>query len=172
MSNDGWGLLKVRPQNQMKYLEYMVEYHPGYEFYFPRYGRVTRPAGHRRTKIVPTPVYPGYVFVQLGSELRSLLSSPIRVYFVRFTGRYGKVGRISVVQEEVINELKARERRGELVEEVVVENPYLPGRKVRVITPVASINGVLVMCTHGKTRGVVDTGLGTWDVPIHQVELV
>ncbi len=170
-----WGLLKVSPQKQDKYLGYMGEYHPKYEFYFPRYDRVTRPAGHRKTKIVSTPVYPGYVFVRIcsesGNELRSLVSSPIRVYFVRFTGKYGKVGRISVVNEEVINELKGREQRGELVEEKVVENPYLPGRKVRVMTPLVSISGVLVMCTHFKSRVTVDTDIGTWDVPIHQVEL-
>ncbi len=167
-----WGLLRVNPQNQDRYLGFMGEYHPKYEFYFPRFDRVSRPAGRRKPIVIPTPVYPGYVFIRLGLELRSLLTSPIRVYFIRFTGKYGKVGRISMVNDEVINGIKERERQGRLVEEKVVLDPYQPGRKVRVITPVASISGVLVMCTSSHMRATVDTGFGTWDVPIHQVELV
>lgn len=169
---DPWGLLRVSPNAQVRYLGYLAERQPEVETYTPMYDRVSRPSGLRHTITVPTPVYPGYIFVKLCVDLRSLLSYPIRAYFVRFGGQNGVGGSLGTIREMVINGLKDMEQRGELVREDVVENPYKPGRKVRIHTPVASINGIIKLCTHSGSRATVDTALGSWNVPIHQVELV
>jgi hypothetical protein len=170
IGNDLWGLLKLNPVSQRRYLNFMTEFNPVIKFYYPCYDRVRRPAGSRHPVVVPTAVYPGYVFVRLDCDLRVILDGPVRVYFVRFGGNgRGKQGRIGTIREEVINRLQMMERSGQLVREEVKENPFMAGRGVRVHTPVADINGVIVMCTQSSRRAIVDTVLGRWDVPIHQV---
>jgi transcription antitermination factor NusG len=174
MISESWALLRMNPLCQNHYLEFMDDHRPGIEFYFPKYNRIRRPANHRRPVVEQLPVYPGYVFVRFGfdkDEFRFLIGAPIRAYFVMF-GRKRRTRRIGLVTQEVINELRLKEQRGELIKEEKKEDPYYPGRVVRVVTPVTSILGVLVMCTHLKARAVVDTGFGSWDVPIQQVELM
>ena len=161
-----WGLLRLNPLSQAKYIRHQGVYRPDIEYYAPRYNRITRPNGLRKTIVVPTLVYPGYLFVRLDCDLRDILDGPVRVYFVRFGGHIG------LVREEVMDRLKKMEALQQLVKEEVKDNPYKPGRNIRVHTPVASIAGILVMCTQSHTRAIVDTVMGHWDVPIHQVELV
>lgn len=160
-----WGLLRLNPLSMRRYLECMATF-PGVEVYAPRYHRLSRPSGQRYPIMVSHYVYPGYLFVRLNCDIRMFLDTPVKVYFVRFGAHIG------VVREEVIDRLKRLEALEQLVKEVVKEDPYKIGRVVRVHTPVASISGVLVKCMGSQKRVFVDTGLGSWDVPMHQVELV
>jgi hypothetical protein len=58
-----------------------------------------------------------------------------------------------------------------LVREIQCVSPYAPGVKVRIHTPVADIQAVVIALLHGK-RIKVDSKLGIVSVPVHQVSLV
>ena len=173
-----WGLVRINPLCQKKYIEHLGEYHPDVQSYFPRYNHVIRPSRGPRPRVshsvvIPRPVYPGYVFVRLDCDLSDVLDAPMRVYFVRFGGGgQARNGRIGTVKNEVIVELKRKEAMGLLMKEDVKENPFAPGRFVQVHTPIADIKGIIVMCSGSNNRVVVDTVMGHWDVPIGQVTVV
>lgn len=166
--NQAWTLLRTSPQNQDRYIEYLGENLPSVEPYFPQYEKITRPSKCRHTVKVKKPVYPGYVFakVDLESEgVLGLIRTPIRAYFIRFGNM------LSIVPECVIVRLRQDEADGKLVEEKEVDNPYTPGRKIRVHLPIADIDAVIVHLV-GTHRVLVDTVLGHATVRIHSVEIM
>ena len=151
-------------------MEFVEENCPSIELYYPQYERVVRSAGAHRAYKVLRPVFPGYIFAR-GDYLSAIAGCPIRVWFVRL--RYDPdedLTGISLVPDRVIEKLKEDERMGKLVEERVVEDPYFPGRRVRIHTPMADIGAVIVRVANGN-RVIVDTTLCRITVPIHQVEL-
>jgi transcription antitermination factor NusG len=169
-----WSLLRVNAQSQHRFVDFMDDNQPEIEYYFPKYDRVIRNSSGRDRKAgkmitVPTPVYPGYVFVKEMFESAWRLAQvrcPVRASFVRFGGEVG------LVDSRVIEGLRRLEVSGGLVQVIKVENPYLPGRKVRVHTPVASISAIILQCTNHGARALVETSLCRITVPIHQVELI
>jgi hypothetical protein len=161
-----WNLLRVNPQNQAKYCEFVRDNHEHIEVYFPVYVRQSRPAGKRTPIPVKEPVYPGYIFAcpSDDSDVVRLMRAPTRVGVVRFGGV------IAEVPSCVIEELRLKELRGELMKEEKVENPYQPGRKVVVHTPVATIDAIVVRML-GDRRLLCETALGQASVYCHQVGL-
>jgi hypothetical protein len=166
--SDQWALLRLAPQSQNRYCEFIGEYYPGVELYFPQYERLSRPHGKRLPIVKFHPVYPGYVFADIGGSndvLCQLTSVPVRAWFVRFGGGIG------LVRKAVICELKHKEAENALMKEEMVESPYYPGRLVRVHLPVASIAAIIIRVTN-RGRAIVDTTIGEYNVPLHQVEVL
>jgi Transcription termination factor nusG len=162
---NSWSLLRLNPQNQERYVEHVRDNRPDIETYYPLYDRITRPHGIRHPIKVPTPVYPGYVFAFAdmdSRDVRWLVSSPVKAYFIKFGGV------ISVIPERVITEIKRLESLRMLVREQIKINPYQPGRPVVVHTPAADIQAVIVRLMGGN-RAVVDTSLGRATVRIHSI---
>lgn len=163
-----WTLLRLNPQLQTRYVDHVAENHPEVETYFPVFDKVTRPHGMRKPLIVTRPVYPGYVFARVemgGKSVRMLVSAPVKARFIRFGGV------ISTVPDKVIEELRRLESHKLLVREIQRINPYIPGRKVRVHTPIADIQAVIISLIN-RSRAVVDTPVGRVTVHIHQVTLI
>jgi transcription antitermination factor NusG len=168
MVMDSWTLLRLNAQNQTKYLEQVQEHMPDVETYFPTYEKITRPHGRRQPVVVIRPVYPGYVFAKLdisGSDIRLMISLPVRARFIKFGGN------VSTIPERVIHELRRLESLHLLVREIQRISPYAPGVKVRIHTPIADIQAIVIALVHGK-RIRVDSPLGSVVVPIHQVSLI
>jgi transcription antitermination factor NusG len=118
--------------------------------------------------VVVRPVYPGYVFAKLdvdGIGVRLMISCPVRARFIKFGQG------IETIPDRVITELRRLENLHMLVREVQRVSPYAPGVKVRIHTPVADIQAIVIALLHGK-RVRVDSRLGTVTVPVHQVSLV
>ena len=164
-----WTLLRLNAQNQDRYIGHVQEHIPDVETYFPTYEKITRPHGKRQPIVVIRPVYPGYVFAKLnvdGKEVHLMVSMPIRARFIKLRGE----GAISTIPDRVIHELRRLESLHLLVREIHRVSPYQPGVKVRVCTPVADIQAIVIALLHGK-RIKVDSALGTMSVPIHQVSL-
>lgn len=162
---NSWSLLRLNPQSQDRYVEYVREGSPRIETYFPKYERVTRPHGVRHPVIVELPVYPGYVFARCDIDSRDvhvLTSSPVRAYFIRFGGT------ISIVPDKVITEIRRLESLRELVKERAKMNPYHPGRMVVIHTPAADIQAIIVKLMGGN-RAIVDTSLGRATVRTHSL---
>lgn len=160
-----WHLLHLHPQNQSKFCDHI---HSTTEIplYFPRYDRITRPHGHRTPISTPTPVYPGYVFSKIATSesINTLLRTPVKVSFVRY-----KISRdFMTIPDSVITELKRLESLNMLMTEKIYNNPYYPGRKIRVTHPVADIQGIIIRLI-GATRVKVDTRLGEMITQIHSI---
>lgn len=154
--NDSWTLIKLNPIQQERYVDHVTDNEPSIELYFPQYQKITRPHRCRNPILLTLPVYPGYIFAKIDPETDSihrLTSTPFQAYFIRF----GKS--ISVVPDPVITDLKRRESLNLLMKEMIVEDPYSPGRKVRIHHPVADIEGIILQLL-GRNRLVVDTELG------------
>src|SRR5215469_804879 len=153
-----WHLLRLNPQNQAQFVDYIAEKAPDQILYYPKYYRMTRPA-HKRTPIrIECPVYPGYVFSLTCDRL--LCITPIRAYFVRLKNLGpDSVPQISTIPDRVIQELKRLEGLNQLIHEVKIENPFKPGRHVIIHTPVSDIHGIIIRLL-GQTRAVVQTPLG------------
>jgi transcription antitermination factor NusG len=118
--------------------------------------------------VVWMPVYPGYVFARLdmdGDGIHELVTCPVKARFIKFGGE------ISTIPDKVIHELRRLESLSMLVREVQRVNPYRPGVKVRVHTPVADIQAVIVALIRGN-RLKVDSCIGTITVPVHKVNLL
>lgn len=167
---NSWTLLRLMAQNQDRYIDHVREHIANVEVYFPTYEKVTRPHGKRQPIVVIRPVYPGYVFANLdvdGYDVYHMTRAPIRARFIKLKGD----GEISTIPDRVIVELRRLESLHLLVKEIHRVSPYQPGVKVRVCTPVADIQAIVVALLHGK-RLRVDSQLGTMNVPIHQVTLV
>ena len=164
-----WTLLRLNAQRQDRYIEHVHEHTPDVETYFPTYEKLTRPHGKRQPIVVIRPVYPGYLFAKLdtdGKDVHLMISMPIRARFIKLKGD----GAISTIPERVIHELRRLESLHLLVREIHRVSPYQPGVKVRVCTPIADIQAIVIALLHGK-RIMVDSALGTMSVPIHQVSL-
>ena len=164
-----WTLLRLNAQNQDRYVSYVREHITDVETYFPTYEKITRPHGKRQPIVVIRPVYPGYLFAKLdtdGKDVHLMISMPIRARFIKLKGD----GAISTIPERVIHELRRLESLHLLVREIHRVSPYQPGVKVRVCTPIADIQAIVIALLHGK-RIKVDSALGTMSVPIHQVSL-
>jgi len=147
-----WALLRLNPQSQDRYLEYMAERLPHIETYYPVYDRITRPAKKRSPITVRAPVYPGYIFVADGFEhQRALLSLPVRTWFVRLA----LDGQISRLPDWVIHGIRAMESRNELVRECRAESPYRRGMSVHVHLPVRTIRATIIRVAGSEV--LVDT---------------
>jgi hypothetical protein len=90
----------------------------------------------------------------------------MRVWCVRFGTE------VAIIDGRVIDMLRVEEKAGVLVREIKIENPYLPGRIVRVHTPMADIIARIVRLTGNGTKIIVNSSLCPIIVPLHQVELV
>jgi hypothetical protein len=115
------------------------------------------------------PVYPGYIFAKLnveGYEVYHMTRAPIQARFIKLKGD----GSISTIPDGVIIELRRLESLHLLVKETHRVSPFQPGVKVRVCTPIADIQAIVIALLHGK-RVRVDSVLGTMSVPIHQVSI-
>jgi len=164
---NSWTLLRLNAQNQNKYVEHVQENIPDVELYFPRYEKITRPHGMRQPIVVKRPVYPGYIFAKLdinGESVHMLISTPVRARYVKFGQN------IPTIPDRVIWDLQRLEGLKVLVREVQV-NPFQPGRKVRIHTPVYDIQAMIISLLHGK-RALVDTTLGRMSVHLHQMTLL
>jgi transcription antitermination factor NusG len=165
---NSWTLLRLNPQNQNKYVDHVVENHPDVEVYYPVYERMTRPHGKRQPMVVVCPVYPGYIFANLdinGHGVRLLVSAPIRARYIRFGPA------ISTIPDRVIDELRRLEIRKLLVREIQRISPYAPGVKVRIHTPIASIEAIIIQLLN-QSRAMVDTSLGRVTVPVSSLTIV
>jgi transcription antitermination factor NusG len=163
---NSWTLLRLNPQKQSRYIEHVAENIPGVEMYFPVYNKTTRPHGRRQPLVVILPVYPGYIFANVdvnGEGIYSLIRTPIRARFIRFGPE------ISLIPDKVIVELRRLERLSMLMRESYV-NPYTPGRKIRIHTPVADIAGIIIRLMNGD-RVEVDSPIGRMTVKRHLVAL-
>jgi len=170
---NSWTLLRLNAQNQTRYIEHVHEHVPCVETYFPVYEKKTRPHGKRQPIVVIRPVYPGYIFAKLnmsGKEVHLMINLPVRARFIKLNGENGE-RMISTIPDRVIQELRRLESMHMLVCEMHKQSPYVPGLKVRVHTPVADIQAIVIALLHGK-RVKVDSALGTMSVPVHQVSLV
>jgi transcription antitermination factor NusG len=158
----------LNAQKLDRYIEHVQEHVPDAETYFPTYEKITRPHGRRQPVVVVRPVYPGYVFARLnidGMDVRLMVSLPVRARFIKFGEG------ISTIPDRVIQELRRLESLHMLVREVQKVSPFVPGVKVRIHTPVADIQAIVIALLHGK-RVKVDSLLGTMSVPVHQVSVV
>lgn len=167
MTDATWSLLRLNPLVQPHFLDHVEEFIPDVTTYFPQYIKITRPAKQRLPKTVLLPVYPGYIFVQLilaSKALDQLTHAPFKAYFVKFNRN------IAIVPGKVIQELQTKERMNLLVEEKIIEDPYRVGRKVRIIMPIASIEGIILGMRGENVR--VDTDFGEWSVAKESINLV
>jgi transcriptional antiterminator RfaH len=165
---NSWTLLRLNAQKLERYLEHVQEHVPDVETYFPTFEKITRPHGRRQPVVVVRPVYPGYVFANLnvdGRDVRLMVSLPVRARFIKFGEG------ISTIPDRVIHELRRLESLRMLVREIQKVNPYAPGVKVRIHTPVADIQAIVIAILHGK-RIKVDSPLGNVVVPLHQVSVL
>jgi hypothetical protein len=153
------------PQKQEHFVDLLKEYLPGTEAYYPVYTKMSRPHGQRRAKEVTRPVYPGYLFVLIGNggNMHGPVSLPVRASWVRFGGH------VEAVPDFVIQKLRDMEKANELVREIKYVNPYYPGARVRVHTPVQDILAVIVKLV-GRNRAVVDGPMCRITVPIHRLQ--
>jgi transcription antitermination factor NusG len=167
---DSWTLLRLNPQLQTRYIYHVQEHVPDVETYFPCFEKITRPHGRRQPVVVIRPVYPGYIFAKIdvdGQCIHMMTTLPVRARFIKLKGN----GLISTIPDRVIHELRRLENLRLLVREIHHISPYQPGVKVRVCTPVADIQAIVIALLHGK-RIKVDSTLGVMSVPMHQVNLV
>jgi hypothetical protein len=165
--NIKWTLLRINPQNQSRYVEHVGKTFPDVEVYYPVFTKLTRPARRRHPIVITLPVYPGYVFarIDLDARVRDMLNTPVHARFIRF----GQA--ISVVPDPVIVEIRRLESMQLLVRDSYRESPFQPGRRVRVILPMADLTAVVVHIMSGN-RAVVDTPLGNVIVPIHKMRVI
>jgi transcription antitermination factor NusG len=161
-----WGLLRLNPASQPRFLDHVSSTYPDIPTYQPLYPKTTRPAKKRHPITIYQPVYPGYLFAQILDDkfIHRLTSTPVRAYFVRFGGKIG------TVPDSVILELRRLESLNQLVQEEQRKDPYAPGTRVIIHLPMSDIRGIIQM-TKG-TRAIVETPLCKVIVPIHQVGLV
>lgn len=167
MTENPWLLLRLNPQIQPKFVDHISASLPDVDLYFPLYSKVTRPANKRTPITVQLPVYPGYIFARVNLETDDffqLTHAPYRASFVRFNGNLG------IVPDRIIPFLREKESLNQLVVEKIVENPYYPGRRVRIILPLITIEG-FVLHMIGQNRVKIDTQLGPSTVHLHSVEL-
>jgi hypothetical protein len=166
VSQEHWGLLKLNPLAQGRYVEYVDRYYPHVECYYPRYERVVRPHGSRGRRRVWSPIFPGYLFVRVKRrEMPELVTLPVRAYWIRFGEN------IEIVPDIVIKRLRELELAGELVREVMHVEPYRVGVQVRVHLEVGDIRAVVVKRGPGD-RVVVDSVWCRCVVPRHLLEVI
>jgi hypothetical protein len=128
-----WFLLRCNAPVQNHLLDYLRQHNPDAHLYFPLFPKISRPHGCRRPITIHLPVFPGYLFLRPFIPLRATtFPSRARAHYVRFNG-----SGIATVPDAVIAGLRHRESLNQLVIEKIVENPYRPGTRVRVYTPVA-----------------------------------
>jgi len=166
---DSWTLLRLNPRLQIQYVDHVAEHMPNIETYYPVYVKKTRPHGQRYPVYVKNPVYPGYVFVKLnieGGMFRYLITTPIKAYYIKFGGN------ISTIPEKVIDKLRGLEARGLLVREIQRENPFKPGKMVRVHLPYADITAVIIRLLKRQNMALIDTPIGRTTVHIHKMSVL
>lgn len=159
-----WFLLHCNTAQQHRYTKHIAEHFPATEIYYPQYGRLSRPHGMRRPISIPTPVYPGYIFARPDSAThpRSLVSTHPRAYYVRFGPN------IALVPNDIIDKLRIMESLNQLVTEKTAANPYKPGKRVIIHTPVADIQAIIVHLI-GHNRVLVDTNFCQITVPLAKI---
>lgn len=159
---NSWTLLRLNATLQSRFLEHIQDQYPDAKLYFPTYSRLTRPANKRHPILTTKPVYPGYIFTGLDSV--GTIKSTIRFHYVRFGGK------IALVPDSVIQELRRLESLNALVTIKTMQNPYTPGTRIVVHTPAYDIHAIIVSLS--KNQIIADTPLGTISVPIHRVKLL
>src|SRR5262245_42495141 len=127
MCHMNWNLIRVQNQSQTRFCADLKTRYPDVGFYYPIFAGITRPSGSRRVIPVPTPVYPGYIFVPSGRM--NQVQTPHRYHFVRFGGA------VALIRDSVIQELRRLESLNQLVVKTVAESPYTPGTRILVHTP-------------------------------------
>lgn len=171
---NSWTILRLNATAQAKFVSYVNELYPDVILYFPVYKRFVRPAKAPRPIRVVKPVYPGYIFANLdldSSTPHILTSTPTRASFVRLKSiDPDSHPTISTIPDRVIHEIMRLECSNQLIREEIRINPYYPGRPVRIHTPVADIDGIILRIM-GKIRALVSTPLGRITVPVTQCEL-
>ena len=163
----GWGLLRVAPISQERYVENVGEFCEGMEVYYPLYERLERKHGMRGCLRVLRPVFPGYVFAKVdssGDDVRRMVSLPVKAYWVRFGGK------IELVGDTIVARIRTLEVTNQLVVEKKYEDPFRNGISVRVHLPVGDILGVVIKKLGGRV--VVDAPMGRCVAPRHLLELI
>lgn len=162
-----WFLLRCTTTAQNRFVQRVQDRYPQIQIYIPQYPRISRPHGLRRTISIPTPVYPGYIFAHLNPEeisLHSLILTPPRAYYIRFNGK------IAIVPDQVILQLKEKEDKNLLMTEKTIVDPYKPGKRVIVHLPIADIQAIIIKCI-GANHVILDTPLGRATVPKTRVSV-
>ena len=167
-----WALLKLNPQQQDKYLEYVHERLPDVETYYPRYDRVTRPAGKRQPISLKTAVWPGYIFVVYRiTYQRLLLTLPVRAWFIRLA--YDRAedmnNQVSLMPDWVIQGIRRMEANNDLVHQPRKLTPYTRGTDVLVHLPVRTIRATIIRVA--GSSALVDTDWSHMRVPLGSVAL-
>jgi hypothetical protein len=86
--------------------------------------------------------------------IHQITSTPVRAYFVRFGGKIG------MVPDGVILELRRLESLNLLVREEHRKDPFCPGARVVIRLPMFDIRGIIAMTMNQGSRAIVDTPLG------------
>lgn len=157
-----WTLLRLSANLQTRFLEHVQEQYPDAKLYFPTFTRLTRPARKRHTIQQTVPVYPGYIFT--GADSIGRVKSTIRFHYIRFGGK------IALVPDSVIQELKRLESINQLVVSKQMINPYSPGTRILIHTPAYDLKAIVIQCS--KNNLLADTPLGTISVPLFRVRLL
>jgi len=98
----------------------------GLEVYLPRYSR--RRSHARRVDFVKAPLFPRYLFARADVEIGE---RPAMAYAQGVEYVVGFGGRLSVVHDQIIDELRAREDQSGLIS-MAAHPEFTPGQKVRV----------------------------------------
>jgi transcription antitermination factor NusG len=165
---DPWFLLRCTTTGQTRYIEHVRTRFPDVTLYVPHYPRLTRPHGHRHPITIPTPVYPGYIFINLDpttQSLRSIALTPPRAYYVRFNGKIEPVSPLAIAY------LKEKESKNLLMVQKTIVDPYKPGKRVVIHLPVADIQAIIVKCV-GTHHVSVDTPFSRITVPKAKISVV
>lgn len=157
-----WYLLRVAPQRQGRYVDYMGRFCPDVELYYPVYRKIVRPHGVRRPVVRELPVFPGYVFGRVENGIHRMAERDARL--VRFGDYYG------IVQDVVIEGLKKLECTNQLVREVEKVSPYRVGVRVRIHLSAGDLIGVITRVQSVQSV-CVDIGKCRALVPIHSLEI-
>ena len=160
-----WGLLRVMPQAQEKYIELVGESRPWIECYYPRYEKKVRPHGAGRVRVELRAVFPGYLFVRVRKrDIYDIVNLPVRAYWVRFGGN------VELIPDKVVEKIKEMEENKELVREVKYVDPFRRGTSVTVHLPYSDVLAIVVKAK--GNRIVVDSSLCRCVVPRHVLEVV
>jgi transcription antitermination factor NusG len=162
-----WTLLRLNPQTVTRFLDYLDDFHPGIQTYYPSYERLSRPAKARRPRLVRRPVFPGYLFARPNlstGEHIFLVRTPIRARYIRFGPN------IELIPDNVILELMRLESLGQLVPDDTPQEPrYHHGQRVFVRLAMTNVPATIIRLI-AETRALVETSLCRITVPIHNVE--
>jgi hypothetical protein len=159
-----WSLLRVNASQQSLFCDVLLKMWPEVILYYPRYTKITRPAGRRMPIQTELPVYPGYVF--LGAPFIHVATrTPYRISYVRFGGN------IAEVPDRVVTEVQRLEAEGRLMVETVKENPWKKGTKIVILTQAFDVQAYVISVLRNNAAVLADTPLGRMVVPVHKIQV-